>query len=225
MARPHPTHRPSLAPCGRGTAFLRSAEKQGEGLRAVPQGKSLQWSDLRREGHESCARMARSHPCFNAQTKAPSSALRAPSPARGEGRLRRIWPPPAHTHPHRHCRARPGNDDGGKQLSSPHPPAPTLSPCRRGAAFLRSAEKQGEGTAAPAHASMPKQRPPHPPLRGTFSHEGRREARWGIATSCPHPSAPSLPGSSRQSILPLAPNAPWTTGTSPVVTMGKAWRL
>jgi len=77
--------KPTLSPCGRGTGFLRSAEIQGEGLRAVPQGKSLQWSDLREEGHESYARMARSRPCFNAQTKAPSSALRAPSPARGEG--------------------------------------------------------------------------------------------------------------------------------------------
>ncbi|WP_338722528.1 cobaltochelatase subunit CobN [Devosia sp. XK-2] len=29
-----------------------------EGLRAVPEGKSLQWSDLRQEGQESCARLA-----------------------------------------------------------------------------------------------------------------------------------------------------------------------
>jgi len=64
-------HRPSLAPCGRGTGFLRSAEIQGEGLRAVPQGKSLQWSDLRGEGHESYARMARSRPCFNTPRRPP----------------------------------------------------------------------------------------------------------------------------------------------------------
>src|SRR5947208_16682746 len=38
----------------RGAASLPRA-----GLRAVPEAKSLQWSDFRREGHESYARMAR----------------------------------------------------------------------------------------------------------------------------------------------------------------------
>ena len=47
------------------------------GLRAVPKGKSPQWGDLRREGHESYARMARPRRIHRPQ----------PSPLVGEGRL------------------------------------------------------------------------------------------------------------------------------------------
>ena|GEM_PF-4325338 len=150
-------HRTTLSPCGRGTAFLRSAEKQGEGLRAVPQGKSPQWGDLRREGHESYARMARSRPCFNACKAAssarslPSGATRpgggAPSPARGEGRsggcgliVRAPSPPPSLPHqgggvvrcPWHHLAPSAERhlplDGGGWEGVEPHPPASRRPP-------------------------------------------------------------------------------------------------
>jgi|GEM_PF-2199777 len=46
-----------------------------------------------------------------------------------------------------------------------------------------------------------------------------QEAPADLAPS--HPAPPSLPGLSRQSMLPLARDFPWITGTSPVMTIGE----
>ena len=87
-----------LLPRLRGRGTMRSMV---EGLRAVPEGKSIQWIDLRREGHESYARMAApSAPTKQKETwepprnaaKAPSPRLRSArrtSPPKGEGCDRR----------------------------------------------------------------------------------------------------------------------------------------
>ena len=80
---------------------------------------------------------------------------------------------------------------------------PSLAPCGRGTDLTRSAEGQGEGAAAYAHASMHMRRPPHPPgacpraLRVPGGHllprgeKGRAVVDGYIVPSRhPHPASP-----------------------------------